>query len=85
MAGAGGRPKPKTFKCTMKNALLYAAVAQATIGVEPGVAAGAPAAEATAADPPAPAGRSLLPSDRHEHAFPVTDSSGQTLPHNVYH
>ena len=24
-------------------------------------------------------------SDRHEHAFPVTDSSGQTLPHNVYH
>ena len=24
-------------------------------------------------------------SDRHEHAFPVTDSSGRTLPHNVYH
>ncbi len=24
-------------------------------------------------------------SDCHEHAFPVTDSSGQTLPHNVYH
>ena len=24
-------------------------------------------------------------SDRQEHAFPVTDSSGQTLPHNMYH
>ena len=24
-------------------------------------------------------------SDRHENAFSVTDSSGRTLPHNVYH
>ena len=27
----------------------------------------------------------LLLSDRHENAFSVTDSSGRTLPHNVYH
>ncbi len=42
MACAGGRPKPKSFKRTMKSALSRAAVAQASGGVDPGEAAGAP-------------------------------------------
>ncbi len=56
MAGAGGRPKPKSFKRTMKSESLCAAVAQAAGGVEPGEAARAPAAEATAAESSRPAG-----------------------------
>ncbi len=56
MAGACGRPKPKIFKRTMKSSSLRAAVAQAAGGVELGEAAGAPTAEATAADPPGAGG-----------------------------
>jgi hypothetical protein len=51
--GAGGRPKPKSFKRPMLNAPSRAAVVADAGGGESGEAAPAAAAEAAAADPPA--------------------------------
>ena len=89
MRSAERRARAPGTACSGGDALELALARLGEVGTAPALAPAAEAApgHALAAGGEARPALSIAPviSDRHEHAFPVTDSSGQTLPHNVYH